>query len=145
MSFKKDLLLPFLHMVVMAGALPYAGGTGMCRPSGCTFEDMCSLRVYYFANFSCLCSLRYAFQPHGKLCVPSGYTISRYLIVHLVRKCSDRKNFGRFNFGGKNYLKMSEVSSFCGDEEPYILGCLYLRANLRSRESDLSTFHNFNA
>ena len=31
-----------------------------------------------FSNFSCLCSLRYAFQPHGKLCVPSGYIISRF-------------------------------------------------------------------
>ena len=41
------------------------------------FED----RVYFSANFSCLCSLRYAFQPNSKLCVPSGYTISRFLIV----------------------------------------------------------------
>ena len=32
-----------------------------------------------FANFSCLCSLRYAFQAHSKLSVPSGYTISRFL------------------------------------------------------------------
>ena len=40
----------------------------MSRPSGCIFEDMCSLRVYFFANFSCLRSLRYAFQPHSKLC-----------------------------------------------------------------------------
>ena len=37
-----------------------------------------------FANFSCLCSLRYAFQPHSKLCVPSGYAISRFLIVFYV-------------------------------------------------------------
>ena len=45
---------------------------------GVLFEDMCSPRVYFFANFSCLCSLRYAFQPPSKLCVPSGYTISRF-------------------------------------------------------------------
>ena len=37
-----------------------------------------------FANFSCLCSLRYAFQPHSMLCVPSGYTVSRFLIVFCV-------------------------------------------------------------
>ena len=46
-------------------------------------EGMCSLRVYVFANFSCLCSLRYAFQ-HSKLCVLSGYIISRFLIVFYV-------------------------------------------------------------
>ena len=53
----------------------------MCRPAGCTFEDMCSLMVYFFAKFSCL---RYGFQPHSKLCVLSGYTISRFLIVFYV-------------------------------------------------------------
>ena len=40
---------------------------------------MCSLRVY---NFSCLCSLRYAFQPHSKLCVLSGMLFN--LIVSYV-------------------------------------------------------------
>ena len=39
---------------------------------------MCSLWVYFFANFSYLCSLRYAFQVHRKLCVLSGHTISRF-------------------------------------------------------------------
>ena len=27
--------------------------------------------IMFFDNFICLCSLRYAFQPHSKLCVPS--------------------------------------------------------------------------
>ena len=51
---------------------------------GVLFEDMCSLRAYFFPNFLCLCSLGYAFQPHTKLCVPSGYTISRFLAVFYV-------------------------------------------------------------
>ena len=46
------------------------GGGGIC----------CSLRVYFFANFSCLCSLRYAFQSHSKLFFPSRYTISRFFV-----------------------------------------------------------------
>ena len=60
------------------------GGTGMSRPSGVLSEDMCFLRVYFFANCSCRCSLGYAFQSHSKLCVPSGYTTSRFLIVCYV-------------------------------------------------------------
>ena len=60
------------------------GGGVMCRPSVYTLEDMCSLKVYVFPNFSCLCSLRYAFQPHSKVYVPSVYTISRFLIVFYV-------------------------------------------------------------
>ena len=67
------------------------GGTSICWGYGDVppvrayfFEDMCSLRVYVFANFSCLCPLRYAFPPHSKLCVPSGYTISRFFIVFYV-------------------------------------------------------------
>ena len=54
------------------------GVRGCAARQGVLFEDMCSLRVYFIANFSCLCSLRYPFQPHSKLCVPSGYTISRF-------------------------------------------------------------------
>ena len=38
---------------------------------GVHIEYLGSRRVYVFTNFSCLCSLRYAFQPHSKLCVPS--------------------------------------------------------------------------
>ena len=55
------------------------GVRGCAVRQGVLFEYMCSLRVYLpiLANF-CLCSLRYAFQPHSKLCVPSGYTISRF-------------------------------------------------------------------
>ena len=49
------------------------------------FLRTCVLSGYtFFANFSCLCSLKYAFQPHSTLCVPSGYTISRFLIVFFV-------------------------------------------------------------
>ena len=51
---------------------------GCAARQGVLFVYMCSLRVYVFANFSCLCYLRYAFQPPSKLCVPSGYTISRF-------------------------------------------------------------------
>ena len=50
-----------------------------------------------FANFSCLCSLRYAFQPHSTLCVSSrayGVVVSIFDFHH-----SDRgSNSGR---GGK--------------------------------------------
>ena len=60
------------------------GVRGCAAHQGILFEDICSLRVYFVANFSCLCSLGYAFQPHSKLCVPSGYTISRFLIVFYV-------------------------------------------------------------
>ena len=60
------------------------GVRGFAARQGVLFDDMCSLMVYFFANFSCLCSLRYAFQPHSKVCVPSGYTISRFLIVFYV-------------------------------------------------------------
>ena len=52
------------------------GVRGCVARQGVLCEDMCSLRVYVFANFSCLCYLGYAFQPYSKLCVPSGYTIS---------------------------------------------------------------------
>ena len=52
---------------------PYVGGRGMCHPSGVHFEDTCSLRVHFFCQFL-LCSLRYSFKPHSKLCVPPGYT-----------------------------------------------------------------------
>ena len=52
--------------------------TGCAARQGVLFEDTCSPRVYFFANCSCLCSLRYAFQPHSNLCVPSGYTISTF-------------------------------------------------------------------
>ena len=54
------------------------GLRGCAARQGVLFEDMCSLKVYVFSIFSCLCSLMYAFQPHSKLCVPSGYTISRF-------------------------------------------------------------------
>ena len=49
------------------------GVQGCAARHGVLFEGMCSLRVYLFANFSCLCSLRYAFQPDSKLCVPWGF------------------------------------------------------------------------
>ena len=48
---------------------------GCAARQGVLFEDTCSLRVYCFANFPYLCFLKYTFQPHRKLCVPSGYKI----------------------------------------------------------------------
>ena len=60
------------------------GVRGCAARQGVLFDNMSSLRVYFFAKFSCLCSLRYAFQPHSKLCVPSGYAISRFVIVFCV-------------------------------------------------------------
>ena len=47
------------------------GGGGGGLPFG-GYGDVPPVRVYFFANFSCLCSLTYAFQLHSKLCVPSG-------------------------------------------------------------------------
>ena len=62
-------------------SVKYPACTQQGARQGVLFADMCSLRVYFFPNLSCLCSLRYAFQPHSKLCVPAGYTISRFVIV----------------------------------------------------------------
>ena len=58
--------------------IPQGGGIfievrGCTTRQGVLFEDMCSLRVYFLPIF-----LVCAFQPHSKLCVPSGYTISRF-------------------------------------------------------------------
>ena len=47
------------------------GVRGSAVRQGVLFEDMCSLRVY----ISCLCSLRYAFQPHSKLCSLRVYNL----------------------------------------------------------------------
>ena len=50
-------------------------------PSGCTFSGHVFSQGILFANFSCLCSLWYAFQPHSKLCIQSqGFLIVFYVL-----------------------------------------------------------------
>ena len=48
------------------------GVRGCAARQGVIFEDRCSLRVYIFANFSCLCSLRHAFNPIVSYVLPQG-------------------------------------------------------------------------
>ena len=66
------------------------GVRGWAVRQGVLFEDMCSLMVYFFPIFSCLC-LRYPFQPYSKLCVPTGYTISGYF-DHILCSLTQSKN-----------------------------------------------------
>ena len=47
------------------GGFHMLGVRGCAARQGVLFGDICSLRVYFFANFSCLCSLRYVFQSQG--------------------------------------------------------------------------------
>ena len=83
---KKLLLFGNLICITthVGGDFHILGIRGCVARQGVLFDDICSLRVYFFASFSCLCSLRYTFKPHSKLCVPSGYTITRFLVVFYV-------------------------------------------------------------
>ena len=72
------LTLPYLTLPYLT--LPYLTLPYLTLP----YLTLPYLLVYLFANFSCLCSRRYAFQPISKLCVPSWYTISRFLMVFYV-------------------------------------------------------------
>ena len=58
------------HLFMAQWHFHMLGVRGCTASQGVLFEDMCSLR--------------HAFQPHSKLCVPLGYTISRFLVVFYV-------------------------------------------------------------
>ena len=62
----------YLHRGGGAMDLHMGGGFTYGRWGGGRWVYKMPIRVYFFASFSCLCSLRYAFQSHSKLCVPSG-------------------------------------------------------------------------
>ena len=64
-------------------------GVRGCARQGVLFEYMCSHRVYIFANFSCLCSLRYVFNFIVSYVFPQGIQSQGFLIVFYVLSGSE--------------------------------------------------------